>query len=523
MEIRFLYLKYTRNNLLLKKVPKPGCGYKFSALHRQRNGLWCGKKPTRRNLRHSSRPTHSRRVLVSSDTAANTQTVGSSSNSCRRLRHPFMASLVMPQKALLTLPSLPTKLRLKPICASMANARPDVRKEDIVIVGAGIAGLTTAVALQRVGIGSVVLEKADSLRTGGTSLTFFKNGWKVLDAIGVGSELRTQFLELQGILVKSEYGRKLCSFKFKDEDESQEVRAVERRILLETLAKQLPPDAISFCSKLKNIERSENDEIMLKLEDESQISAKIVIGCDGIRSPVAKWMGFRDPRYVGHCAIRGLGFYPNGQPFEPKVTYVYGRGVRAAYVPVSPTKVYWFVCFNSPSPGPKITDASILREETEKLVKDWPTDLLNIIKSTQDNTIIRTPLVDRWLWPGINPPASRGNIVLVGDAWHPMTPNLGQGACCALEDAVVLAKKLEQAMKFGTSSVEDAFRSYESERWPRIFPLTVRANFVGALLQLENPVVCSLRNNVLLPKFVRLGPMLEHTNFDFEPLNLDSV
>ncbi|KAL0312931.1 UNVERIFIED_CONTAM: Monooxygenase 2 [Sesamum radiatum] len=442
----------------------------------------------------------------------------------------------MPHKALLTLPSLPTKLRLQPICASMANARPDVRKEDIVIVGAGIAGLTTAVALQRVGIGSVVLEQADSLRTGGTSLTFFKNGWKVLDAIGVGSELRTQFLELQGdvrklmallvtvqerkirngshfnavpvikileedqsksqymscfhfshsfvstvylvtpeecmqnqlcrILVKSEYGRELCSFKFKDEDESQEVRAVERRVLLETLAKQLPPDAISLCSKLKNIERSENDEIMLKLEDESQISAKIVIACDGIRSPAAKWMGFRDPRYVGHCAIRGLGFYPNGQPFEPKVTYVYGRGVRAAYVPVSPTKVYWFVCFNRPSPGPKITDASILREETEKLVKDWPTELLNIIKSTPDNTIIRTPLVDRWLWPGINPPASRGNVVLVGDAWHPMTPNLGK---------------------------------------------------------LDNPVVCSLRNNVILPKFVRLGPMLEHTNFDFEPLHLDSV
>ncbi|XP_073133078.1 monooxygenase 2 isoform X2 [Henckelia pumila] len=320
------------------------------------------------------------------------------------------------------------------------------------------------------------------------------------------------------MVMKSEDGRELRSFRFKDEDESQEVRAVERRMLLETLASQLPRNTISFSSKIRTIERSKNDETVLKLEDDSQISAKIVIACDGTRSPVAKWMGFPDPSYVGHCAIRGIGIYPDGQPVEPKVSYVYGRGVRAGYLPISSTKVYWFVCFNSPSPGPKITDPSILRQETNKLVQNWSSDLLDIIKSTPDEMFIRTPLVDRWLWPGISPPASIGNVVLVGDAWHPMTPNLGQGGCCALEDSVVLAKKLEQALKSRTISVEDAFRSYGSVRWPRIFPLTIRANLVGALLQMDDPLVCSLRNNVILPKLVQLGPMLEHTNFEFEPL-----
>lgn len=78
---------------------------------------------------------------------------------------------------------------------------------------------------------------------------------------------------------------------------------------------------------------------------------QVVIACDGIRSPVAKWMGFSEPKYVGHCSFRGLGFFPDGQPFEPRVNYIYGRGIRAGFVPVSPTKVYWFVCFNSSSPG----------------------------------------------------------------------------------------------------------------------------------------------------------------------------
>uniref|UniRef100_A0A0A9DYJ9 FAD-binding domain-containing protein n=1 Tax=Arundo donax TaxID=35708 RepID=A0A0A9DYJ9_ARUDO len=92
--------------------------------------------------------------------------------------------------------------------------------------------------------------------------------------------------------------------------------------------------------------------------------------------------------------------------------------------------------------------------------------------STPEGAVVRTPLVDRWLWPGLAPRASRGgSLVLAGDAWHPMTPNLGQGACCALEDAVVLAHRLAGAAAVGS----DAMRGYEAERWARVFPLTALA------------------------------------------------
>ncbi|XP_010258756.1 PREDICTED: uncharacterized protein LOC104598413 isoform X2 [Nelumbo nucifera] len=320
------------------------------------------------------------------------------------------------------------------------------------------------------------------------------------------------------MVVKSEDGRELRSFKFKDEAEGQEVRAVERRILLETLANQLPSDAIRFSSKVAKIEKNENGETSLQLLDGTQILAKVLIGCDGIRSPIAKWMGFTEPRYVGHCAFRGLGFYPNGQPFDPKVNYIYGKGLRAGYVPVSPTKVYWFICFNSSSPGQKIIDPSVLKNEAQKMIKGWPSELLNIIDLTPDDTIIRTPLVDRWLWPVVSPSGSTSGVVLVGDAWHPMTPNLGQGACCALEDAVVLSRKLADALEVGPASLDDALSSYCKERWTRVFPLTIRANLVGALLQWENPVVCTVRNSIIIPKLVKLGPLLEHTNFNCEPL-----
>ncbi|KAK7367735.1 hypothetical protein VNO80_09753 [Phaseolus coccineus] len=399
-----------------------------------------------------------------------------------------------------------------------AQSQSDVPKEQVVIVGAGIAGLATALSLHRLGVRSLVLEQAESLRTGGTSLTLFKNGWRVLDAIGVANDLRTQFLEIRGMVVKSEDGRELRAFNFKQEDESQEVRAVERRVLLETLASELPLNTIQYSSQLARIEATPNGDTLLELVDGSKLLAKTVIGCDGIRSPIAKWMGFPEPKYVGHCAFRGLASYSDGQPFGPRVNYIYGRGLRAGFVPVSPTKVYWFICFNSPSPGPKITDSLVLKNQAKELVKDWPSELLNIVDSTPDDTVIKTPLVDRWLWPAISPGASAGRVVVVGDAWHPMSPNLGQGACCALEDSVVLAKKLARAIKSEDPSVEEAFRSYGTERWPRVFPLTIRANLVGSALQWENPVVCSVRNNIIIPKLVRLGPLLEHTNFTCESL-----
>ncbi|WOK98923.1 hypothetical protein Cni_G07635 [Canna indica] len=320
------------------------------------------------------------------------------------------------------------------------------------------------------------------------------------------------------LVMRADDGRELRSFLFKDEDPGQEVRAVERRVLLETLASRLPQNTINFSSRLKSIRKHDSGGSLLELEDGGCLRAKIVIGCDGVRSPIAKWMGFSEPRYVGHCAFRGLGVYPGGHPHKSKVNYIYGRGIRAGFVPISPTKVYWFICFNSASPGPKITDASLLKQEAFNLVRSWPAELLDVIQNTPDDVVIKTPLVDRWLWPGLTPSASTNGVVVVGDAWHPMTPNLGQGACCALEDSVVLVKKLAGAMQGGQDLVDAALRDYSQERWARIFPLCARSNLVGSLLQWDNPLVCAFRNNIMVPKLVRLGPFLEHTKFECEVL-----
>uniref|UniRef100_A0A2K2B3I9 FAD-binding domain-containing protein n=1 Tax=Populus trichocarpa TaxID=3694 RepID=A0A2K2B3I9_POPTR len=121
-------------------------------------------------------------------------------------------------------------------------------------------------------------------------------------------------------------------------------------------------------------------------------------------------------------------------------------------------------------------------------------------------TISKPPPVGRWPWPAISPPPSTGTAVLVGDAWHPMTPNLGQGASCALEDAVVLARKLG-----------GCYEVIWNRKMASCLSMNRTSRSCGIASAVGKPVGCSIGNNIIIPKLVRLGPNLEHTNFDCEP------
>lgn len=395
------------------------------------------------------------------------------------------------------------------------------REEGVVIVGAGIGGLATAVSLKRLGIESVVIEQGESLRTTGTSLGVFKNGWRVLDSIGVGDELRTQFTKMTGLCFRAEDGKELASFSIEGIP-GQEVRPVERRVLLEALANKLPPDTIRFSSGMKSIQQNGNGKLLLDLDDGTQLLAKIVIGADGVRSRVAKWMGFPEPRYVGYCAFRGVAIYPEGQPFGHKLNNLYGRGLRIGCIPVSPTKLYWFIVYNASSPGPKIEDPIALKKTALELIRKCPADIQAIVENTPDDSVLKTRLVDRWLWPFVSPSGSSGGAVVIGDAWHPMTPNLGQGACSTLEDALSLALKVGGAIGGDPEDINRALVEFSKERWSRVSYLTVRSYLVGSFLQWENPLICGIRDGIIIPKLLNLDQFLSHTNFEC-PLLPESV
>ena len=175
-------------------------------------------------------------------------------------------------------------------------------------------------------------------------------------------------------------------------------------------------------------------------------------------------------------------------------------------------------CFWCSETGPRTSDPYVLKKEALDLVRSWPQELPDVVQRTPEDGVVKTSLADRWLWPGFSPPSWANGVVVIGDAWHPMTPNLGQGACLALEDAVVLVSKLRGVIGGRRELIDQVLREYSKERWARVFPLTIRANLVGSLSQWENPVFCSFRNNIMIPKLVRLGRLVEHTNFECESL-----
>ncbi|KAK4477245.1 hypothetical protein RD792_016459 [Penstemon davidsonii] len=223
-------------------------------------------------------------------------------------------------------------------------------EQDIVIVGAGIAGLATSLGLHRLGIQSLVLESADSLRTTGFALVMWTNAWRAIDALGLGEILRSKHNQLTGIVTTSvDSGITTAELPFSalDSQGDHDIRCMNRRLLLETLESELPNGTVRYSSKVVHIEKAGYFNFV-HLADGTILKTKILIGCDGVNSVVAKFLGFSKPALAGRSAVRGVVHYEDGHGFEPKLMQFFGNGVRYGIIPCDDQTLYWFFTF-SPS------------------------------------------------------------------------------------------------------------------------------------------------------------------------------
>ncbi|GLJ23952.1 hypothetical protein SUGI_0455370 [Cryptomeria japonica] len=368
----------------------------------------------------------------------------------------------------------------------------DLESGGIVIVGGGIAGLATAVGLHRFGLKSLVLERADSLRTTGAALTLMTNAWRALDYLGVAESIRRKHPQLQRARVTSISSgfTKEISYSSCGKSGNHEVRAVQRSVLLGTLAEELPPDTIRFNSKVVSIQQSESSSLIaIQLRDGALIKAKVLIGCDGVNSVIAEWLGLPAPSLSGRSAIRGLATYPEGHNFEPKVQQYWGENLRAGFVPCNDKDVYWFTTQTSHPNDSEISQdpKRILEFAVEKLGK-FPEPMVDMVKKSQIDTLTLAPLSLRWPWQVLLGQLSKGNVCVVGDAMHPMTPDLGQGGGATLEDAVVLGRCLGKAMTAtdgleNDKRIEEALNKFVKERRWRAFGLISGAYLTGIVQQ----------------------------------------
>ncbi|XP_010030375.3 monooxygenase 2 [Eucalyptus grandis] len=360
--------------------------------------------------------------------------------------------------------------------------------EEVVIVGAGIAGLATAVALKKVGVQALVLERSEGLRAVGAALTLFPNAWHALDALGISDKLTSIYTPFFKGYVTDVKTKAIQEVRYgaSNGNGDQQI-AVNRKVLSEVLAEELPPNTIRFSSKLTSIEtqvEQGSSICILALEDGTIIKSKVVIGCDGVHSRVARWLGLGPPVDSGRSAIRGLAVYPRGHGLNQEFQQFVDVSKRAGFVPLNDKEIYWFLLCKVP---PKDADHggdpdSILREVIDNLAEDFPPLYLDVVGHSDPSTLTWGPLLFRHPWDVVLGNLARANITVAGDAMHPMTPDLGQGAGSALEDAVVLGRLIGSSIsklgKLETREVGLALKSYVGERRWRAATL-ITASFVS--------------------------------------------
>ena len=392
--------------------------------------------------------------------------------------------------------------------------------EEIVIAGAGLAGLATALGLHRKGVRCVVLESSATLRASGYAFTTWTNAFRALDALGVGDKIREHHLLYERLVAFSastgEAAAKV-SLKMQGKSVPHEIRCVKRNFLLETLENELPEGTIRYSSKMVAIEIEEEGNVkLLHMADGSTIRANVLVGCDGVNSVVARWLGLPKPILSGRSATRGLAEYPDGHGFGPEMLQFIGQGFRSGVLPCSDTSVYWnYTWYPSPADGDAEESVDKMRQHVLARLRaaKIPAEALDVIERSEMSDVVSSPLRFRSPLALVRGSICRGGVCVAGDAFHPMTPELGQGGCAALEDGVVLARCLGEALGAGGhGSAEAALAKYAGERRWRAVRLVTAAYFVGFVQQSSNPAIKFLREKFLSGLLARV--MVDMADYD---------
>ena len=364
----------------------------------------------------------------------------------------------------------------------MANA-------PVLIAGGGIGGLTAAIALRRAGFDAQVYERAPEIREVGAGITLQANAILALRTIGLDGSVIAAGRVATKASLQTAKGKILSRIDLQGVERAMGAPAVaiHRATLQDVLVSALGRENLHLDSQIVGYE-ARQDGVTVQLADGRHLDGALLIGADGIRSAVrAQLLADGEPLYAGYVAWRGVA-EPERAPAA--VSESWGRGGRFGVVPIEKGRVYWFATLNAPAGGRD--EPGAVRRTLENLFEGWHPPIPEMLAATPEKAILRNDMlhrlpVERW---------GEGRITLLGDAAHPMTPNLGQGACQAIEDAVTLADCLRQ-----TADPEAALRQYEARRRPRANGFVRASLRMGRVAQLENAIGCRLRNT-----FVSLVP-----------------
>lgn len=378
------------------------------------------------------------------------------------------------------------------------------------ILGAGIGGLSTAIALQRKGFSVTLYEAAPSFKPLGAGLSLSGNAIRAYEEIGINREVIAIGRQLNVGRGRDVTGRLISetsSAELKERFGVLNNFTLHRADLHELLLSLLKPGTVQLAKTATEVSQT-TDSVSIKFTDRSTIQTDYLIAADGIHSVVRKQLLPGSlPRYAGYTCWRSVvSDLPDDLDWS-ELTETWGPGRRFGVVPIARNRVYWFATLDAAQDDPRMKRATV--KDLQEVFKDFHFPIPQILERTRDEQLIWGDIID------IKPikQFAFGRIVLVGDAAHATTPNLGQGACMAIEDAATLMNALT------SYAPEEAFKRFQDHRIPRTTGIVNQSWTVGRMAQLSNPLLMFLRNALFrsLPKRIVLDQLKNLFDVSFRP------
>jgi len=362
----------------------------------------------------------------------------------------------------------------------------------VAIVGAGIAGFATGLALRKAGLCVEVFEKAPELRASGGALLLWSNALHALGSLGLADPVLRVGTVVEQTEFRTDRGELLWTMPVGDLSHAAGAPTllISRAELIEILAGAF--GSAPMMGKRCVDFAIEGGGVELRFDDGDRVRSDALVGADGLHSMVrAQTLGDKPARSAGQVAWVGIVDYAHPLLAPGRTVATVGRGLRFWAGGIGQRKVYWYATVRE-----EAADVASMRG-LAALFRGFHAPVCDLILATEATAVVRTPVRDR-------PPArtwGHGPVTLVGDAAHPSTPDLGQGACQALEDAVALGNAVSRASGFGA-----AFEAYQRRRLDRTARVTNLSWLTAVQSMTADALSCRVRNlgmRTVLPGLAR--------------------